>query len=77
MKEQLRQLISTVCGLPPEEIKNDIGPGDFEEWDSIKHVELIAAIEDEFKISFDFDEMDSLVNFNTILASLIAHANAE
>lgn len=33
---------------------------DIEEWDSLNHVNLISAIEKEFKIQFALGELDSL-----------------
>ncbi|KUO56423.1 MAG: hypothetical protein APF80_13770 [Alphaproteobacteria bacterium BRH_c36] len=32
-------------------------PKDIERWDSLKHIELIKAIEDTFEISMTMDEM--------------------
>jgi len=30
---------------------------DIEEWDSLQHISLIAAIEEEFEVKFSMDEM--------------------
>lgn len=45
----------------PEEIK-DLKMGDFEEWDSLGNFNLILAIETEFQIQFDMDDLEKLTS---------------
>jgi acyl carrier protein len=40
---------------------------DIEEWDSLAHINLIVAIEKEFKIKFDLIELKSLQNVGEML----------
>ena len=40
---------------------------DIEDWDSISHVQLIFSIETEFNITFDKQEVLSLVDVNSII----------
>ena len=49
----------------PEEIK-DLKMGDFEEWDSLGNFNLILAIETEFKIQFDMDDLEKLTSISEI-----------
>jgi len=41
-----------------------------ENWDSVNHMVLIAAIESEFDIEFDMDEIVDLSSFNKALEIL-------
>ena len=49
----------------PEEIE-DLKMGDFEEWDSLGNFHLILAIETEFQIQFDMDDLEKLTSISEI-----------
>ena len=40
---------------------------DIESWDSIMHINLMEAIQDEFHILFDFDEIAEMMEVNDII----------
>jgi acyl carrier protein len=65
---KLASVFSDVFGLPPELVHPDLGPGDVERWDSVGHVMLVAAIEVEFSIQFDVDEIMEFTSFRAILS---------
>ena len=44
------------------EIKETTSSIDIEDWDSLNHINLIVAIESDFKIKFSFDEISELKN---------------
>ena len=43
---------------------------DIEEWDSLNHMNLIRAIEEEFKIEFDFFEIMDFENIGELVKSI-------
>ena len=46
---------------------NDMSSSDnVEEWNSLKHIYLVIALEEAFKISFTSDEMVEMLNFKLI-----------
>lgn len=49
----------------PEEIE-DLKMGDLEEWDSLGNFNLILAIETEFQIQFDMDDLEKLTSISEI-----------
>lgn len=40
---------------------------DIEDWDSLEHINLIAAIESEFRIKFDMSEIPKMKNVGDIV----------
>ena len=44
---------------------------DVEDWDSLEHINLIVAIEDEFKMKFNMGEVTSMKNVGEMI-SIIA-----
>ena len=55
---KLDELIKETFSLTAEtKIQDDQGPGDLEGQDSLGHINLINAIESEYSVSLDMDEM--------------------
>lgn len=48
-------------------LKYETVAGDVTGWDSLMHVNLIMAIEDEFNIKFDLQEMSSFHNIGELV----------
>ncbi len=45
---------------------------DIEDWDSFEHINLIVAIESEFKISFDMGEIPKLKNVGEMVDLILS-----
>tara|TARA_X000000368_G_C23052462_1_gene722123 strand:- start:1563 stop:1787 length:225 start_codon:yes stop_codon:yes gene_type:complete len=54
------QKISDIFGIESKELTLESAPGDFPEWDSLGHLNLLSSLEEEFNISFDMDETMSI-----------------
>ncbi len=52
------------------EINTKTSAQTIDNWDSLNHVMLIAAIESEFDISFELDEMIEFKNVGDILTAI-------
>lgn len=52
--------ISDIFGIESQQLTLESAPGDFPEWDSLGHLNLLSSLEDEFDISFDMDETMSI-----------------
>ena len=49
----------------PEEIK-DLKMGDIDEWDSLGNFNLILAVETQYEIQFNMDELENLTTIAAI-----------
>jgi acyl carrier protein len=70
MHRRLRDLISAVLGIEADQISSDDSPSSVPQWDSVAHLQLMLAIEDEFGIRFEADELASLKSVAMIEARL-------
>jgi len=68
LKERIRDVMSIVFEIDKEQIKDNSEPGLIENWDSLRHMNLIVALEEEFGIIFTDDEMTELLNMELIIA---------
>ena len=66
MKERIKEIMSAVFGIKCEEISNDASTDTCENWDSLNHMNLIVAIEEEFSIRFLDDEIIKLNNLEAL-----------
>jgi acyl carrier protein len=66
LKSQIMMVMSTVLEVPIDEINEDSSQDTLENWDSLKHLNLIIAVEDEFEISIPNEEVGNMVNFKLI-----------
>ena len=65
MKEKIMDVISEITGLSKDELEIKIDK-DTPQWDSLTKVEIIMALEDEFDITFEENEMQNMRNVDNI-----------
>ena len=58
--------MSEVFDINKDLIKNDSSTNNLVEWDSMNHMNLIVALEEEFKCEFDEDDIEIMVSFETV-----------
>lgn len=70
MKDKILNIMSDIFQCDPSEISDKTSSDDIDTWDSLNHLNLITAIEEEFDVSFDFDEIEEMLNLELILLIL-------
>ncbi len=60
MKEKFLELFKEVFEMEGEEVKFTDNFRDFDEWDSLTHLSLIAMLDDEYSIQIEEEELDKL-----------------
>ena len=63
MEQKLKQILSNLFELEEDEITDESSIHSIENWDSLKHINMIIAIEEEFGISIDEEEMVEMTSF--------------
>jgi acyl carrier protein len=72
MKERVFETVSRVFGVPLDEVNERSSPETIASWDSLKHMNLIVALEEEFGVSFTDEEIMSLLSVDLIVGLLSA-----
>lgn len=67
MKQRILQVMSDVFDEPLENINEDASQDNIEGWDSLKHLDLVVALEEEFEITIPVEEVGNLVSFKLIV----------
>jgi acyl carrier protein len=60
MEEKLSELLADLFRMNQEEITDSLAMKDVDVWDSLKHMELIVAIESQFGIDLTIDEITAM-----------------
>jgi acyl carrier protein len=56
MEERLKQLLATMLGVDAEKIDDKASSETIEGWDSLKQMNIVVAVEEEFGLQFDEEE---------------------
>ena len=65
---RLRTVVADVLGLDASAVGADTSPDTVEAWDSLQHLNLVLAIEEEFDFQVSDAEMTEMVSFPLITA---------
>ena len=72
--QRLREVMSAVFGIDPTVIAGDASSATIAEWDSVRHLQLMLALEEEFNVQFDAEELVSLRTVPLIIQRLRAQS---
>jgi acyl carrier protein len=61
--QTLREVFRTSLDLPPDADVDDLRYQDNDKWDSLAHMSLVAALEDEFEVMLDTDDVINMSSF--------------
>jgi acyl carrier protein len=63
VEQKLRAAFVQALGLPPTMDVTQLAYGGDERWDSVAHMQLVAAIESAFDIMLDIDDVIDLSSY--------------
>lgn len=63
---QIKRVISDVLNVSISDLEIGSSPENIKNWDSIKHMDIIASLEEEFSITFDEEEIFEMMNIEII-----------
>jgi len=66
LKKRIINVMSSVFEIPIDKITNDSSQDTIESWDSLKHMNLIVSLEEEFEIELTDDEILEMINYKLI-----------
>ena len=70
MDNKLKIIFAEILEVDVSKITDDASPENIDTWDSLKQMGLIVAIEEEFKIQFDEDDIFELNSYSMIRSAL-------
>ena len=66
MKTKIKNLMASIFDEDASQIDEQASPDSIAKWDSLGHMNLIVALEEEFGVTFTDDEIPEMLNFEII-----------
>jgi acyl carrier protein len=72
MEDRIRDVMAAMLAIPAEGIGDQTRQENTEDWDSLRHMNLILALEEEFEIQFADEDVSELLSFCAICDAVSA-----
>jgi len=66
VQDRIKNVMSAVFEIPTGEIDDESSPDTIESWDSLKHMNLVIALEEEFQFEFNDEQTLEMLNYSLI-----------
>lgn len=73
LTRRVRDVIAGVFRLPPEATGGDLRLGSPPQWDSLGHMQLVVALEQEFGLMFPVSAMSQMITVDAIIQAIQTH----
>lgn len=64
--EKIEGLLAEVLQVPPATITDELTMKDLDAWDSLKHMELVVSLEQNFDVQLSFDDIVAMQSVGAI-----------
>jgi acyl carrier protein len=62
----IKKIFCEVLGISVEEVNDTLAYNSCVQWDSLKHLQLVAMIEETFNIEIDMDDIIAMENYGKV-----------
>lgn len=70
MEERVKQIIAEIIGIEFECIDEQTSPDNVPDWDSLKHMQIIIALEEEFSVEIPDEYIEKMLGVDKIFSVL-------
>jgi acyl carrier protein len=70
MEDKIKEILATILEIDQSEVNNETSPDTVSNWDSLRHMKLVFAIEEEYEIEFSDDQIIQLIDVGKIISCI-------
>lgn len=70
MEDKIRQVMSRILRIPAHQIDEAVSVDTVSTWDSLQHINLVLALEEEFNVRFSVDDIGLITSYPAIIKVL-------
>ena len=70
---RIKEIMATIFSVDKSTINDDSSPETLETWDSLQHMNMIVALEEEFGIVFNDDQITDMLDFKSVAKAVAAN----
>jgi len=67
VEERIKSIMADILMIEASSINEQSSMGAIESWDSLAQIDLVAALEEAFAITFEVDEIETMTSYADIL----------
>tara|TARA_Y100001970_G_C14121241_1_gene796423 strand:- start:674 stop:910 length:237 start_codon:yes stop_codon:yes gene_type:complete len=67
IKTEVTNILIAILNVPSSVITLDSSPETIENWDSLKHIKIISALEEEYSLEFSDEEILEMLVFSSMI----------
>jgi len=72
-KQKFRSIVSAVLQIKEDQVTDELSPEQVDTWDSLNHINLIGALEQEFGITLATENLEQSQSIPSLKALLAEH----
>lgn len=65
-EDKIKKIFCEVLGLPEQEINDTLAYNSCAQWDSLKHLQLVAMFEETFEIEIEMDDIIAMEDYGKV-----------
>jgi acyl carrier protein len=73
IRQRARASLARVLKVAPESIGDNASQTELSDWDSVRHMNVVLALENDFDIEFDDAELPKLTSLPMLVAAVERH----
>ena len=73
IRDRARAALARVLKANPDAIADNASQTELAEWDSVRHMNVVLALENDFGIEFDDAELQTLTSLPLLVAAIEKH----
>ncbi len=70
MIDQIRFILANTLGMDESDLPAEVSQSTWQRWNSLRHMMLIASLEDEFSVQFTTSEILTMTSLDEIVTTL-------
>ena len=67
MEERVKAIMADILSIEESAIHDQSSMDTIERWDSLAQIDVITALEEEFGVTFEVEEFQTMTNFSDII----------
>jgi acyl carrier protein len=72
MRDKIKNVMALVFEIEPSQIPDSASTSTIDNWDSMNHMNLVVALEEEFNILFSDEEIVEIISLEAVEKSLLS-----
>ena len=69
-RQRVLRAVSQIMDVPDDQLSDSSSPDTIAAWDSLRHMNLVLALEEEFNIKFSDEQIMTMADVQRILAGV-------